>query len=165
MWGRWIQRALAVAPGLWPFLLFSSMVVSVPHVMAATAVTDDVWLMDSKVAVQIFECGDLMCGRIVWLVVPRDALGNLDRDKNNPDPALRQRSLCGLTILWGLTSTDPGRWEGGWLYNPFDGETYRFSAKLTSADTITARVYRGFPLFGRTKTLQRVPHDTVEGWC
>lgn len=28
--------------------------------------------MDSTVAVQVFACGDLMCGRVVGLVAPRD---------------------------------------------------------------------------------------------
>jgi len=145
-------------------LLVISMAASVPCAMAA-AVTEDVWLMDAKVAVKIFPCGDRLCGRIVWLVVPRDPQGNLNRDKNNPDILLRQRRLCGLTILWGLKSTAPDRWEGGRLYNPFDGETYNFSAKLKSGNKIVARIYRGLPLLGKTKTLQRVAHGTLEGWC
>ncbi|HEV2364066.1 MAG TPA: hypothetical protein VGS12_07720 [Caulobacteraceae bacterium] len=30
------------------------------------AVPQGVWLMEGRVAVQIFECEGLMCGRIVW---------------------------------------------------------------------------------------------------
>jgi uncharacterized protein (DUF2147 family) len=96
---------------------------------------------------------------------PRDPQGQLDRDKNNPNPALRQRKLCGLTIFWGLHSTEPGEWGGGWFYNPDDGKTYQIAAKLTSADVITARIYEGYRLFGRTKFLHRVPHGTSNGWC
>jgi hypothetical protein len=40
--------------------------------------------------------------RIAWLRVPRDPQGLLDRDKNNPDPALRQRKRCGLNSVWGF---------------------------------------------------------------
>jgi hypothetical protein len=69
---------------------------------ASSPITRDVWLMDSQVAVQIYDCGDLMCGRVIWLIIPRDARGVLNRDWRNPDPALRQRPLCGLTVLWGL---------------------------------------------------------------
>ena len=121
--------------------------------------------MDSQVAVQIFECGDLLCGRIVWLVIPRDAKGALNRDLRNPDVKLRGRLLCGLTVLWGLHPVGDDSWERGWFYNPLDGNTYRVSAKLKSPDLIVARIYRGIPLFGKTKTLQRVVHGTVEGWC
>src|SRR5579859_8134433 len=44
------------------------------------AVPQGVWLMEGRVAVQIFECEGLMCGRVVWLLVPRDPQGLLDRD-------------------------------------------------------------------------------------
>jgi uncharacterized protein (DUF2147 family) len=121
--------------------------------------------MDSQVVVQMFDCGNLLCGRVVWLVIPRDAQGVLTSDQRNPDPKLRQRSICGLTVLWALHPKGTDRWEGGWFYNPYDGKTYRVSARLTSADLIVARVYAGVPIFGKTKTLQRVPHDTAEGWC
>ena len=89
----------------------------------------------------------------------------MSRDKHNPDPALRERRLCGLTILWGLRSTGPDRWGGGWFYNPYDGKTYNVSAELRSANLIVARVYSGIPFFGETKTLLRVPHGTSDGWC
>lgn len=67
--------------------------------VASAAVPGGVWLIDGKAAVQIFDCGGLLCGRILWLQTPRDPQGQLNRDKNNPDPALRQRRLCGLTVL------------------------------------------------------------------
>jgi hypothetical protein len=56
--------------------------------------------------------------------IPRDPQRQLDRDKNNPQPALRQRQLCGLTIFWGLRPSGPDRWTDGWFYNPNDGKTY-----------------------------------------
>jgi hypothetical protein len=37
--------------------------------------------MDGRVAVQIFECEGRMCGRIVWLMVPRNPQGQLNLDK------------------------------------------------------------------------------------
>jgi uncharacterized protein (DUF2147 family) len=157
---RWLLRRV-----WWVGLLLVSMALHVPSAIPATSVTEDVWLMDSKVAVQIFDCGDLLCGRVVWLVIPRDAQGVLNHDWRNPDSALRPRRLCGLTVLWALHPKGPDSWEDGWFYNPFDGQTYRVLAKLTSADLIVARVYRGSPLFGKTKTLQRVTRGTAAGWC
>jgi uncharacterized protein (DUF2147 family) len=129
------------------------------------AIPPGVWLMDSRVAVEIYACNGLLCGRILWLIIPRDPEGQLNRDKKNPNPALRDRELCGLTILWGLRPAGPNRWEGGGFYNPDDGATYNVSAQLKSADMIIARIYSGLPLFGRTKTLVRVPHGTSDGWC
>ncbi len=129
------------------------------------ATPQGVWLMDSRVAVEIFDCDGSLCGRILWLLIPRDPQGQLDVDKNNPNPALRHRKLCGLTIIWGLHPTGPGRWGGGWFYNPDDGKTYRVSAQLRSSAVMIARIYLGIPLFGKTRTLVRVLRGTSEGWC
>jgi hypothetical protein len=57
------------------------------------------------------------------------------------DPAFRQRLLCGLTILGGLQPAGVDHWNSGSLYNPDDGETYRVSAELRSADVFVARMY------------------------
>lgn len=136
------------------------------HTVAAalTAIPTGVWLVD-KAAVEIFDCDGLVCGRIVWLKSPRDPTGQMNHDVNNPDPALRKRPLCGLTIFWNLRPSEPEHWEGGGLYNPEDGKTYSISAHLESTDVISARIYVGIPLFGTTKTLVRVPPGTSDGWC
>jgi uncharacterized protein (DUF2147 family) len=138
---------------------------AVPRTAVPTGGPEGVWLIDSNVAVQIFECGGQLCGRIVWLRRPRDQAGQLDRDRKNPDPALRQRLLCGLTVFWAMQPAGPNEWKGGWFYNPEDGKTYRITAELRSADAIVARIYSGVSLFGQTKILMRVPRLTSEGWC
>jgi uncharacterized protein (DUF2147 family) len=106
-----------------------------------------------------------MCGRILWLKVPRNAQGELDKDKRNPNVALRERRLCGLTILWNLQPDGSDGWKDGWFYNPDDGKTYRVMAQLKSNDEIVARIYVGVPLFGKTKVLSRVPQGASAGWC
>ena len=62
---------------------------AVPRVAVPAGVPNGVWLIHAKVAVQIFACGGMLCGRIVWLQHPRDQAGQLVRDLENPDPALR----------------------------------------------------------------------------
>jgi uncharacterized protein (DUF2147 family) len=79
--------------------------------------------------------------------------------------SLRQRHLCGLTIIWGLQPGAADHWTGGWLYDPKDGVTYDVTAELTTPTTISARVYRGAPLFGRTETLVRDPQLSLDGRC
>ncbi len=161
VWPRLMVCRLARAA-----LLVATLVCLPPSGTAAgAALPQGLWLIDGKVAVQIFDCEGLLCGRILWLRIPRDPQGKFVTDKKNPDPTLRRRRLCGLTILWGLRSTGLDRWGDGWFYNPDDGSTYSVSAKLVSPDEITARIYVGFPLFGKTKTLQRVAHGTSDGWC
>ncbi len=146
-------------------LLAMALTIAAPMANGEPAVPAGVWLIDKKAAVEIYDCAGMMCGRILWLHVPRNALGQLDRDYHNPDPALRTRELCGLTMLWNLIPDGPNRWKDGWFYNPDDGETYRVSAQLKSDDVILARIYLGIPLFGKNKTLARVPHGVTDGWC
>jgi uncharacterized protein DUF2147 len=64
---------------------------------------DGEWFIDGTgVAVQIFDCSGLLCGRIIWLEKARDTAGRLVRDNKNPDPVFRERPLCGLTVIQGL---------------------------------------------------------------
>ena len=139
--------------------------VSNHSVGAATAVPSGVWLFDGKVAVQIYKCKTRLCGRILWLQVPRDPQGALDVDKNNPAPALRTRRLCGLTIIRGLKALGGNTWGGGTLYNPDDGITYNLSAELASDNKIVARVFLTSPFLGQDKTLARIVRKTTNGWC
>jgi len=132
---------------------------------AASEVPEGIWLLANRVAVEVFDCSGLLCGRIVWLTRPRTPEGQPGLDHLNPDPSLRQRHLCGLTIIWGLQPDSPGHWSSGWLYDPQDGVTYDVTAELTAPNMMSARVYRGVPLFGRTEILIRDPQLSFDGRC
>jgi uncharacterized protein (DUF2147 family) len=87
-------------------------------------------------ALHIFDCQRLVCGRIVWL----------------NDPAQRP-SQCGRTIIWGLEARGGNEWGGGSIVDPNDGNTYRLAAVYEPDGTLRARIFRGIPLFGRPKFL------------
>ena len=147
-------------------LLLASTMAGIAHADPASAeVPEGVWLVNGEAAVQIFECNSLLCGRIRWLQAPRDSQGQLKRDTRNPDPALRQRELCGLVVIRDLRSSGRNHWNDGWFYYPDSGKTYNIKVELTSSDALVARFYQGTSLVGETKTLRRVPHGTSEGWC
>ena len=157
----WLRRAGRAA---WLVIALSSL--AVPGPAASAMDPDGTWFIDGTGgAVQIFDCSGLLCGRIIWLEKARDTAGRLARDDKNPDPIFRQRPLCGLTVIQGLEPAGLGHWYSGSLYNPEDGQTYRVSAELRSADVAVARIYLGVPLFGETRTLLRVPRLRSEGWC
>jgi hypothetical protein len=94
----------------------AALLVTYSH-LAWSEVPDGTWLLADRVAVEVFDCSGLVCGRIVWLVKPRTPDGEPDLDHMNPDPALRQRPLCGLTIIWGLQPDGPDNWSNGSLYD------------------------------------------------
>src|SRR5579862_2840369 len=141
----------------------SCMAVSSRQAVAAAIEQPGVWLMGTKLAIQFFDCSNMVCGRVIWLKESLDPQGLLKRDKLNPDPALRERHVCGPTIIWNLRPTDSSHWEDGWFYNPDDGSTYRVRIELQSDDVLSARNSAG--LLGKTKSLIRVPIGVSAGWC
>ena len=131
-------------------------------VFAASAEPVGQWYAEGGAAVvEIRPCGDALCGRVVWLHSPLDEDGCELRDKNNPDPALRNRRLVGLQILGGLVASDQRlvSWTGGTIYDPVSGNTYRCRLELEGHDRLRLRGYVGIPLFGRTTTWTRVRSD------
>jgi uncharacterized protein (DUF2147 family) len=88
------------------------------------------WFVSGKTAViRIAPCGDALCGNIAWTKAPPGT------DRNNPDPAKRNRSLMGLTILQSMKPAGPNRWEGE-IYNAQDGKTYSGSIALASENVL-----------------------------
>ena len=74
--------------------------------------------------VEIYQSGDKLNGKIVWL-----KKGDGQLDVHNPDKKLQSRKLVGVNILTGLTKKGD-KWEGGKIYNPKNGKTYKCSIWL-----------------------------------
>jgi uncharacterized protein (DUF2147 family) len=77
---------------------------------------------------------------------------------NNPEPALRDRTVLCAWVIEGL-SPEPGEpttWSGGTVYDPTSGRTY--GARMTPAgeNRLLVRGYIGFRFIGRTTTWIRV---------
>jgi len=81
-------------------------------------------------------------------------------DIHNPDAALRDRPLVGLTILSGFSYDGDGAWSGGFVYDPNNGKTYRAKLKLADRNTLKLRGYIGISLLGRTETWTRQKTET-----
>lgn len=105
-----------------------------------------VWLTERGDShIEIYPCGEALCGRLAWIEEPRDEAGDLLRDVNNPDPELRSRPLLGLQIMTGIVpAEEPGRWEGK-VYNPEDGRTYDLTLLAVSEAEM---IVEGCILFG-----------------
>jgi uncharacterized protein (DUF2147 family) len=86
--------------------------------------------------VRISNCGDALCGALVWLKDPNDPkTGKPKIDDENADPKKRKRPLLGVQIVLDLKpSGTPDQWKGE-VYNAKDGNTYTGFFTMTSADT------------------------------
>lgn len=117
-----------------------------------------VWLTDDgEGAIEIRPCGADRCGRIFWMKPPKiqDASPLLDR--NNPEPGLRSRPVCGLQIISELKAQTDGGWGEGRVYSPQDGKVYDMEIRRRAPDTVEATGYIGFTLLGRTMEWRRAP--------
>jgi uncharacterized protein (DUF2147 family) len=76
-------------------------------------------------------------------------------DLHNPNPKQRGRSTVGIVLIWKLAFED-GEYVDGYVYNPRDGKTYRFEAKMVDKNTVKIRGYMGIPLLGQSQIWKRV---------
>jgi uncharacterized protein (DUF2147 family) len=102
--------------------------------------------------VEIARCGASLCGR---LIESDNIRTNPDlRDVNNKDTAKRGRKLKDLQILGGFTRK-AGSWDGGTIYNPEDGGTYKATITPAGADTLKLKGCIVWPLC-KTQTWTRM---------
>jgi uncharacterized protein (DUF2147 family) len=113
-------------------------------------------------------------GKIVWLkdkVYGEDdpEAGEIIRDRNNPDEALRDRPIVGLKMLKGFKFAGESKWENGTIYDPEKGKTYKCVITLVKPEAeeddeeetgpapakLHVRGYLGIPAFGRTTVWTR----------
>ena len=114
---------------------------------AVASPVDGTWVID-HLGLALFDCENLVCGRIVSIDDPR-----------------RRPSQCGRMIVWGLAKVGPADWTGGAILDPDDNTQYRLSAKLEPDGELRARIYKGVPLLGKTKILRRIDRGSLTGRC
>lgn len=81
------------------------------------------WVTQEKDGVvEIYACGDSMCGKLAkFLKTPPG--GSAQKDVNNSNPALRNRPLLGINLLSGFKA-EGNEWKGS-IYDPRRGKTFR----------------------------------------
>ena len=117
-----------------------------------------VWLNpQGTTRVRISPCGAALCGTIVWMQSANDPkTGEPLTDKNNPDPANRNRPILGLQILSNLK---PGRGAGEWtgkFYAPNDGKLHDASFSMDGPNGLKLEGCAMGGLVCRTRTWTRV---------
>ena len=96
--------------------------------------------------VEIYQAGDKMNGKIIWL-----QKGPETKDSHNPDKKLQERKLVGVNILSGLAKAQD-KWECGKIYNPKNGKSYKCTMWL-EGENLKVRGYIG--PFYETQTWKR----------
>lgn len=145
-----------------PLLALSGLTALVTLATVATAAPAakeaGLWYDDTgKGAVEIYGCGDKVCGRIMWLRDPLSKDGQPLTDGYNPNPSMRSRPICGLQILGNLVRQSDGSLDGGWVYDPKVGSSYDAAVALEDRNNLTLTGYKGIKLLSKSFTWTRAP--------
>jgi uncharacterized protein (DUF2147 family) len=145
------------------WLIFAAVILAATTAFGDNA--DDVvgpWKTDGdRSAIEIYGCGEKLCGKVAWLKNPNyvsskdGPVGSTKVDRKNPDPTLRNRPIIGLQVIEGLTATGDNRWEHGTCYDPESGNSYQCKIYLETPDRLQVRGFIGISLLGRTYVLTR----------
>jgi uncharacterized protein (DUF2147 family) len=88
-------------------------------------------VQNGTAAIRVVNCAGALWGVIAGTI---GGASNTDTDKNNPDPALRNRPIVGLPILIDMRPSQ-GRWTGR-VYNAENGKTYDANIGLVSGNVL-----------------------------
>ncbi len=127
------------------------------------AIVGNWWNEEKDARIEIYDCHGKYCGKIIWLKEPRypendpEGMGGQPKtDRKNPDPAKRGQPILGFDVVWGFTYSGENLWEGGFIYNPREGKTYKCRMTLERPDRLKVRGFIGIALIGKTNTWIRV---------
>lgn len=109
---------LAVIPALIASIFYVSTAMA-----AGAGNVHGIWRTHNGELVRFYACGRQICGQLI------SSRAGIAKDKNNPNPKLRNRPVKGLTIIRSRRKTGPQKWSGT-VYSVKNGKTYRGSLKM-----------------------------------
>jgi uncharacterized protein (DUF2147 family) len=116
-----------------------------------------------RVVIEVIRDTNGYTGRIAYMEEANHPEGATDglagrpkTDRHNPDHALRDRAIVGITVMSGLQYED-GKWKNGRVYSPDNGKSYRAWAKM-EGDQLRVKGYVkiGFLKVGRSVRFRRL---------
>jgi uncharacterized protein (DUF2147 family) len=143
------------------FVLLAAASMLAPATLPAAEPGDEilgVWTTtDDKGQVQIYKQDEKYYAKIISLKEPNVPADNKEgfagkpkTDYKNPNPKLRERPVVGMQFMSDFVYAGRKGWEGGKVYDPESGKTYRGKMTLLSTNRLEVRGYVGFSLLGRT---------------
>jgi hypothetical protein len=103
-----------------------------------------VWVNDTgRGAIEIKQCGEGLCGHVVWVKDPTDTKG------------------CGRQIIGDATPAGSGTWDNGWIYSPEKKKKYDVELKPLDDGNLRVTGYAGTKLFSKKMIWTPAPADLV----
>ncbi len=152
-----MRKRLWLAAGIFFLLVFDL------HAQSPDAILGTWWNQEKEAQIEIYQCDGKYCGKIVFLKEPnypaKDPKGMAGKpkvDRENPDPAKKERPILGINMVGGFTHSGGNVWENGFIYDPRDGKSYKCKLTLESPDNLKVRGFLGISLIGKTNNWTRV---------
>lgn len=102
-----------------------------------------VWLDDTgRGAVEIKDCGDGLCGTVVWAKSEKDS-----------------KEGCGKQILGGVKDVGGGNWDNGWVYDPERGRKFDLALTPMKNGSLQVTGYAGYKFLSQTMIWTKAPSD------
>lgn len=117
-----------------------------------------VWWNDEKTTkIKVEKKDGKYIGTLVYFIPEKYENGEPPKDDENPDPALRERSLLGVQILDGFVyNAKKEEWKDGTIYDPKSGKTYDCYGWLESDDLLKLKGFvAGIRMLGRSSEWYR----------
>lgn len=112
---------------------------------------------DKSLRIHIFMQKQEFKAKVVWFSDTEGKPMSYWKDKRNPDPKLRNRSILGMSILSNLTYNKKNRtWENGNVYDSKHGREWNAAASIDKNDLLKVRGYWHFKWIGKTMVFHRL---------
>ncbi|MDX8338134.1 DUF2147 domain-containing protein [Draconibacterium sp. IB214405] len=117
-----------------------------------------VWWNDEKTTkIEVEKQDGKYIGTIVYMIPEKYENGAPPKDDENPDPALRDRSIVGIQILKGFEyDADKEEWKNGTIYDPKSGKTYDCYSWMEGDDLLKLKGFvAGIRMLGKSSEWYR----------
>jgi len=117
------------------------------------------WMYSEKnLIIQVYREHETFKAKIVWFL-NNDANKTMDEwvDIHNPDAALRNRKILGMSVLSDIEYVPKSNsWENGKVYDAKNGHYWDASAYINKEGELKVTGYWHFKFIGRTMTFTRL---------
>jgi uncharacterized protein (DUF2147 family) len=112
---------------------------------------------DKTLRIQIYTVKNDFEAKIIWFSDTEGKPMSYWKDKRNPDPAQRNRTILGMSILNGLRyNAEAHAWEDGKVYDSKHGKEWSAAAEIGPKGTLKVRGYWHFKFIGKTMNFHRI---------
>lgn len=112
---------------------------------------------EKTLRIQIYTKHNQFLAKIIWFSDTEGKPMNYWKDKRNPNPALRNRTILGMSILRDLEyNYKKNSWENGKVYDSKHGKEWSASAVIDKHDILKVRGYWRFKFLGKTMKFHRL---------